>query len=256
MIVPLPPAFLRAPIAHRALHDRSKGRIENSPSAIRAAVAAGYAIEIDLQLSSDGVAMVFHDGTLDRVTGATGPLAKRNAAELGRIRLQNSTDTIPTFAEVLNLVAGRVPLLVELKDETHLKAETDGRLERAVAADLVGYRGPVALMSYNPHSVFWLKSLCPGVPRGITTSSYGPEDSKGLSEARAEELRGIPDYSRTEASFISHEAADLGRARVAELQAAGAAVLCWTIRSPEAEAAARRVAQNVTFEGYLAAFPA
>lgn len=255
-VVALPPAFFRAPIAHRALHDRSKGRIENSLSAVRAAVAAGYGIEMDLQLSSDGVAMVFHDETLDRVAEASGPLSARTAAELGRIRLKDSADTIPTFAEVLALVAGRVPLLVELKDQTHLKAETDGRLERAVAADLQGYQGPVALMSYNPHSVFWLKSLCPDVPRGLTTSSYGPDDAKGLSEARAEDLRGIPDYARTESSFISHEATDLSRPRVAELKAQGAAVLCWTIRSPEAEAEARRVAQNVTFEGYLAAFPA
>ena len=217
MSVALPPAFLRAPIAHRALHDRSKGRIENSLSAVRAAVAAGYGIEMDIQLSADGVAMVFHDDTLDRVAVATGPLAARTAAELGNIRLKDSTDTIPTFAEVLKLVAGRVPLLVELKDQTHLKAETDGKLERAVAVDLADYQGPVALMSYNPYSVFWLKSLCPGLPRGITTSSYGPDDAKGLSEHRAADLRNIPDYARTDSSFISHEATDLGRARVAEL---------------------------------------
>lgn len=254
-IVPLPHAFFRAPLAHRALHDRSKGCIENSLCAVRAAVAAGYGIEIDLQLSWDGVAMVFHDDQLDRLAEATGPLADRTAAELGAIRLQGSTDTIPTFAQVLAAVAGRVPLLVELKDQTHRKAETDGRLEAAVARDLAAYIGPVALMSYNPFAVENLRHLCPTIPRGITTSSYGPQDAMGLSEARAEELRQIPDYDRTRSSFISHEATDLDRPRVAELKAQGAAVLCWTIRSPQAEALARMVAQNVTFEGYLAAFP-
>ena len=108
MRVPLPQAFLRAPIAHRALHDRARGVIENSPSAIRAAVKAGYAIEIDLQLSSDGVAMVFHDDDLDRLTAERGPVAARTAAELGRIELKDSTDTIPTLAQVLDLVGGRV----------------------------------------------------------------------------------------------------------------------------------------------------
>ena len=99
--VPLPDSFLRLPITHRALHDRAAGRIENSPSAIRAAVEAGYGIEIDLQLASDGVPMVFHDETLDRLTGETGPVNTRSAAELGRIRLTGSTDSIPTLADVV-----------------------------------------------------------------------------------------------------------------------------------------------------------
>ena len=254
--VPLPQAFLRAPIAHRALHDRSRGRIENSLSAVRAAFAAGYAIEIDLQLSADGVAIVFHDADLDRLTGETGLLNARTSAELGQILLKDSTDTIPTFAQVLATVAGRVPILVEIKDQTHVKGPTDGRLEAAVALVIRSYHGPVALMSFNPHTMARMAELCPDVPRGLTTSSYGPEDATGLDPESAAQLRKILDYNRTGSSFISHEAADLGRTRVAELRAAGATVLCWTIRSPEAEAAARRIAQNVTFEGYLAAFPA
>jgi len=256
MIVSLPSDFLRAPIAHRALHDRSKGRIENSLSAIRAAIAAGYAIEIDLQLSSDGVAMVFHDDDLDRLTDETGPVSARRSADLQAMRLKGSTDTIPTFAEVLALVADRVPLLVEIKDQTLVLAKTDGRLEAAAATDAASYHGALAFMSFNPDCVARIAALCPDVPRGLTTSAYDPEDWGPMPAATGARLREIPDYEATQSSFISHEAADLGRARVAILKAAGAAVLCWTIRSPEAEAAARRVAQNVTFEGYLAAFPA
>jgi glycerophosphoryl diester phosphodiesterase len=152
MRVPLPQAFFRAPIAHRALHDRSKGRVENAPASIRAAVAAGYAIEIDLQLSKDGVAMVFHDEDLDRLTGEHGLVADRTAADLGRIGLKDSTDTIPSFAEVLALIGGRVPLLVEIKDQTLVMGETDGRLEAAAARDVAGYTGPLAFMSFNPHA--------------------------------------------------------------------------------------------------------
>ena len=100
--VPLPDSFLRLPITHRALHDRAAGRIENSPSAIRAAVEAGSGIEIDLQLASDGVPMVFHDETLDRLTGETGPVNTRSAAELGRIRLTGDQSKLlanePVFA--------------------------------------------------------------------------------------------------------------------------------------------------------------
>ncbi|WP_374435031.1 glycerophosphodiester phosphodiesterase family protein [Tabrizicola sp.] len=254
--VALPDSFLKLPIAHRALHDRARGRIENSPSATRAAVEAGYAIEIDLQLSKDGVPVVFHDEELDRLTHEAGPVSARTAEELGRIRLKDSTDTIPTLAEVLDLIGGRVPLLIEIKDQTMVMGTTDGRLEAATAEALKGYRGDVALMSFNPHSVAHMARLAPHLPRGITTSAYDPDDWAPLPAEVCDRLRPIPDYDPTGSSFISHEGRDLGRARVAELKAQGAAILCWTIRSAADEALARKVADNVTFEGYMAALPA
>ncbi len=256
MPVPLPAAFLRLPIAHRAYHDVAAGRPENSRAAVRAAVAAGYAIEIDLQLSADGVPMVFHDETLERLTPRTGWLRDLTAAELAATPLTGGDEGIPTFAEILTLVAGRVPLLVELKDQTLRMAETDGTLEAATVAALAGYAGPVALMSFNPACIAHLARLAPHIPRGLTTSAYDPDDWAPLPPETCDRLRPIPDYDRVGASFISHEAADLARPRVAELAAKGAAVLCWTIRSAQAEAEARRIARNVTFEGYPAPIPA
>jgi glycerophosphoryl diester phosphodiesterase len=251
MIPALPPAFLTHPLAHRGLHDRAQGRPENTLGAIRAAVEAGYGIEIDVQPSADGQAMVFHDEYLGRLTGQTGEIGTRTAAELGRLRVMGSAETVPTLREVLAIVAGRVPLLIEVKDQHGGMGPIDGRLETAVAAALDGYAGPVAVMSFNPHSVAAMARAAPQVPRGLTTAAYEGIDWGSTTEARRAELRGIPDFDRVGASFISHEAADLARPRVAELKAKGAGILCWTIRSPEAEAAARRVAQNVTFEGYL-----
>jgi glycerophosphoryl diester phosphodiesterase len=255
-LIPLPDAFLRLPIAHRALHDRAKGRIENSLSAIEAAIEAGYAIEIDVQLSSEGEAMVFHDDTLDRLTGEIGPIHFRTVSELGRIALKGSTDTIPTLVQVLETVKGRVPLLIEIKDQSRRMGPTDGRLETATAAALDRYAGDVAVMSFNPASVALMSSLAPRIARGITTSAYDPKDWAPMSKALCDQLREIPDYETTLSSFISHEARDLDRPRVAELKAMGAAILCWTIRSKKAEAKARQIADNVTFEGYLAALPA
>lgn len=256
MRVPLPAPFLRQPIAHRALHDVAQGRPENSRAAVRAAIAAGYGIEIDLQLSRDGVPMVFHDETLERLTPRDGWLRDLTAAELADIPLRGGEETIPTLADILALVAGRAPLLIELKDQTLRMAETDGRLEQATAAALAGYDGPVALMSFNPHMVARMADLCPGLPRGLTTSAYDPDDWAPLAPDICDRLRPIPDYDRTGASFISHEHGDLARPRVAELAAQGAAILCWTIKSPQAEAEARRIAQNITFEQYPAALPA
>jgi len=251
----LPDSLRRLPVAHRALHDRAAGRPENSRAAIRAAVAAGYAIEIDLQCSADGHAMVFHDDDLDRLTDASGPLRARSAAALGGLRLKDAEDGIPTFAEVLELVAGRVPLLVEIKDQDGAMGPGVGVLEAAAARCLAAYVGDVAVMSFNPHSVAELARLVPHIPRGLTTSAYDPADWHPLPAATCDRLRGIPDFDRTGASFISHEWQDLARARVAELAAAGADILCWTIRSPTAEAKARQIACNITFEGYPARLP-
>ncbi|MEQ8898181.1 MAG: glycerophosphodiester phosphodiesterase family protein [Roseovarius sp.] len=248
--------FLRLPIAHRALHDVGDGRPENSRAAIGAAIEAGYGIEIDLQLSRDGRAMVFHDYDLGRLTGDKGPIRQREAAELSQIGLLGGSEGIPTFAEVLELVGGRVPLLVELKDQHGQMGETDGALEGAAAADLEGYDGPLAVMSFNPNMVRRMAELAPGWPRGIVSCGYEAEDWPLLKAETRDRLREIADYEAAGCAFVSHHAPDLGRERVAELKAAGAALLCWTIRSPGEEAEARKVADNVTFEGYRAALPA
>ncbi|GLS85253.1 phosphodiesterase [Cypionkella aquatica] len=253
MRVPLPAAFLQAPLTHRAYHNRAAGRPENSRAAVQAAISAGYGIEIDLQLSKDGTAMVFHDEALGRLTSATGPVKDRTAAELAQIKLHGSDETVPTLAEILALVAGQAPLLIEIKDQTDSMSETDGRLETETAALLADYKGAVAVMSFNPHSVARMASLAPHLARGLTTSAYDPADWAPLAAEICDRLRPIPDYDRTLSSFISHEAADLNRPRVAELKLQGAAILCWTIRSPAAEAKARKIAQNVTFETYPAA---
>ncbi|WP_272009620.1 glycerophosphodiester phosphodiesterase family protein [Roseovarius sp. ZX-A-9] len=250
-------AFRVVPVAHRALHDVSAGRPENSRAAIRAAIAADYGIEIDLQLSRDGRAMVFHDYELARLTGAPGNVSDMKAADLAQLRLTGGEESVPTLTEVLALVAGRVPLLIELKDQHGEMGGSDGRLERAVAHDIAGYAGPLALMSFNPHSVIELAGLCPAVPRGIVTGGYAAEDWPELPDGRTRaRLRDIPDFEAASASFISHEVADLDRSRVAEIKAGGAAILCWTVRSAAQELQARRIAHNITFEGYLAAIPA
>lgn len=249
----LPPAFLSAPLAHRALH--GKGRTENSRAAVEAAVAAGYGIEVDVQLTADGEAMVFHDEDLARLTEEAGLVRDRTAAELATIPLKGGGGTIPRLREVLEAVNGRVPLLIEVKDQDGQMGPRVGGLEQAVAIALAPYEGPVALMSFNPHSVDALRHYAPSIPRGLVTCSWKPEDWPELDEATCLRLREIPDFVRTGATFISHEAADLDRPRVAELKAEGVPVLCWTIRSPEAEAEARKVADNVTFERYLAPIP-
>ena len=248
-------AFYDLPFAHRGLHDVTDGRPENSRAAIKAAIAGGYGIEMDVQLSADGAAMVFHDYALERLTGQKGVVRQNNADVLSKVTLIGNDEGIPGLVEVLEMVAGQVPLLVELKDQDGAMGPDIGALEDATASALKGYTGEAAVMSFNPHSVARMAELAPDIPRGIVTSAYRT-DSWPLSAETCETLRAIPDYDRVGASFISHEWADLDRPRVAALKAQGAMICCWTIKSQSDEAAARKVADNVTFEGYRAAMPA
>jgi len=249
----LHPDFLTKPMAHRGLHDRKSGRPENSPAAFRAAIAGGYGIELDLQLSADGQAMVFHDDNLDRLTEETGPVRAKTAAMLGAITLRGGTDTIPTLAQVLALVDGQVPLLVEIKDQDRQVGTNVGPLEATAARMLTQYKGPVAVMSFNPHSIAAFGQNAPDLALGLVTCKFTAENEWAtVAPERLQALSDISDYDRLGACFISHDRTDLGSPRVAELKASGAVILCWTVRSKDQETEARKVADNITFEGYLA----
>lgn len=252
----LPAAFLRLPIAHRAYHDKAAGRPENTLGAVKAAVEAGYAIEIDVQLSADGKAMVFHDDTLERLTGHEGLVRSRTAAELAQMKVLGSDETVPDLPQVLTAVGGKVPLVIEIKDQSLCMGPVDGRLEAAVAEALKGYEGPVAVMSFNPASMAHMARLAPDVPRGITTCSYQEDEWDPLDPDLRADLAAIGQYEAVGASFISHHHVDLANPRVAELKAKGAGLICWTIRSLADEENARKLADNVTFEHYPAPFQA
>jgi len=246
----LPASFLTRPIAHRGFHNLAAGVPENSIAAFEAAIEAGYGIELDVQRSIDNEAMVFHDYDLDRLTGQTGPVAQCRAEALGTIPLIGGTGTIPTLAQVLDLVAGRVPLLIEIKDQDGALGPSIGPLEQAVADALRTYIGDAGVMSFNPHSIAKMAELLPDMARGLVTCDFDKDDWGTVPAATLDRLRDIPDFAATGSGFVSHDHTDLTRARVQELKALGANILCWTVRSPEQEADARKTAHNITFEGY------
>ena len=249
----LPAAFLNRPITHRGLHDRSKGVIENSLPAFEAAIAAGYGIELDVQLSSDAQAMVFHDYDMGRLTGEPGAIQTRTAEVVRGMTLSDSNEKIFDLPAVLDLVDGRVPLLIEVKDQDGAMGPNIGPLERTVADALEHYQGDVAVMSFNPYSTTAFIDLAPDRPRGLVTSSFKSATWDPLPTRVRERLCDIPDYASSNSCFISHEAADLARPRVAELKAQGATILCWTIKSQIKADAALKIAQNITFEGFIPA---
>ena len=246
----LPPEFLIRPIAHRGLHDRENGIAENSRAAFQAAIDRGYGIELDVQMSADGEALVFHDYDLRRLTGQSGAVRLRLGEELRAIQLSDSQDRIDSFSDILQFIDGAVPILIEIKDQDGGMGPKVGTLENVVSDALHAYSGQAAVMSFNPHTVGVMAQLCPDRPRGIVTSSYRKGEWP-LSDMTRDHLRGIPDFDDVGASFISHEHDDLSRDRVADLKSRGASILCWTVRNQAEQAKALEIADNITFEDYL-----
>ncbi|MEM6440208.1 MAG: glycerophosphodiester phosphodiesterase family protein [Pseudomonadota bacterium] len=252
----LPTAFLAVPLAHRGLHDRAAGVVENSRSAVLAAASAGYGAEIDVQLSADGEAMVFHDDDLARLTGREGPVGALAAAELSAAPLLGAADPAegpPPLATLLQDLAGRAPLLIEIKRQP-TDAATRALAEKTCAA-LEGYAGPVALMSFDPRAVLACAETAPDIPRGLTSMDYvaaarNDEADQGLDPETRAALTNLAHVEPAGAAFVSYRWQDLPTERTRALRQAGVPVLCWTTRSPEDDAAARPHVDNVTFEGY------
>jgi glycerophosphoryl diester phosphodiesterase len=252
MISPCVPDFSwlvgRRPIAHRGLHDLSRGRVENSIGAARAAVAHGYGIECDLRLSRDGKVFVFHDDSLERLTEAQGPFAARDSNELEQIAFREGGETIPTLEQWLAAVDGAVPLILELKSDF----SGDVALATAAAAALGAYSGPVAFKSFDPTPIAALRGLDSPWPLGIVAQSdYDADEFGGLAPSLRQSLTRFTYAPEAKPDFLSWRATDLPVAITAFARAcAGTPVMTWTIRSPEQAEVARRHADQIIFEGF------
>lgn len=236
------------PIAHRGLHDAANGIVENSRSAIAAAIQHGYAIEIDLQLTRDGQAVVFHDETLDRLTGEKGPVVERTQAELAAIRYRDGTDTITPLAGLLEQVGDAVPLVIELK------TLWDGadRLERFVADALASYRGRAAVMSFDPHAVSTLRRMAPDLVRGIVACGFDDTDHwPMLSPWQRFYMRHLLHWHKTKPDFISYHQMGLSGPAPRLARVLGCPVITWTVRTEAEHARAARWADQITFEDFL-----
>ena len=224
--------FLR-PIAHRGLHDNAGGRIENTAAAFQAALAAGYGIECDLQPASDGTPFVFHDETLDRLTDATGPFETRSPRELAAITYRGQSTHILSYSEFLSLVAGNVPLLVEIKSEWQVP---DPHFLKSIAELSLAYQGPLALMSFDPAIILAMKALAPSLPRGIISGMYeGPHWwPDQIDPERAFRLSHCLESGPAEPSFIAYDIQSLPTpvTRFAR-EVMGLPLFTWTVRSPE-----------------------
>ena len=235
----------QTPIAHRGLH--GEGRPENSLSAFRAAIAAGYAIETDVRFSKDRQLVVFHDDTLLRMTGDGRNVIDCTFEELAALKLNGSSERIPLFTEFLQLVDGRVPLLIELKS---MESVSGKELVSALASQLKGYNGPYAVQSFQPLYVKAAKNALKAAPCGVlATARSAKEDfnNSPLWKLKARIVRNNALGFLVKPDFLSYHCADFPNRTTEKFKGVK---LAWTVRSPEEEARVRAFADNIIFENF------
>jgi len=242
--------WLKRPIAHRGLHDAAKGIIENSASAVSAAMGKGLAVEVDLQCAANHVPIVFHDATLDRLTDETGPVAARGAEALADIALRNSSDRILSLPALLSLVNGHVPLLLEVKSTW----TREGKFESNIAAMLASYKGPIAVMSFDPHALASFRETAPGLPRGLVAERFDNDrDWPQLTPGQRVAMRHLFTAAIARPHFIAYDIKALPA--LAPLVARilfGLPLLAWTVRTEKERERALYYADAMIFEGIKA----
>jgi glycerophosphoryl diester phosphodiesterase len=236
------------PIAHRGLHDAALGVVENTAGAVQAALAAGYGIEVDLQISGDGDAMVHHDAVLGRLTEGDGRLDQLTSAELKRVKFRGSQERMLSLGDLCDLIGGRVALLPELKS----RFDGDHRLAERVAALLSGYKGPVAPMSFDPLQLQVLRQKAPSLPRGIVAAKYRPHPywdqmPRRLRNNMGSLLPAVP----ARPQFVAYMVDNLpALAPWIARHILCLPLIAWVVRTEAERQRAARYADDIIFEGF------
>jgi glycerophosphoryl diester phosphodiesterase len=235
-------------VAHRGLHDRARGIVENMPGAALAAIEANFAIECDIQLTADGEAMLHHDDELGRLTEGAGPLLGLNSDVLKQVRFKDTSERMISLADLCILVRGRVPIIVEVKS----RFDGDRRLVTRMAEVLASYAGPVAGMSFDPDQVMALRELIPDRPRGIVAQhDYIEADWPEATPAQRVGMRHLRHAFRTRPQFVAYWVNNLpAPAPWIARRIFGLPLLTWTVRTAEQRSRAGRYADQMIFEGF------
>jgi len=246
-LVPSLPWLTARPIAHRGLHDAARGVIENTASAAQAAMAGGYGIEADLQISADGEAMVHHDDALGRLTDGAGALRDMTASALAGVPFRATADRMMTLGDLLDLVSGRVPLVIELKS----RFDGDLRLAGRASAVLAGYAGPAAVMSFDPAPIIALRHRAPRLCRGIVAlRRYRGAEWRRLTASQRLALPWLAHGRHSRPAFVAYRVDDLATLPPRAVRRLGLPLLAWTVRTAQQRAIAARGADQAIFEGY------
>lgn len=226
------------PAAHRGLHDGNKLVWENTLSAFARAVEHNYAIECDVHITRDGIPVVFHDSDLKRLTGSRGQVSAKTAKQMQALKVGGTTDHVPTLAQLLKLVKGKVPLIIELKgDPGH-----DSSLVKAVADELASYRGRAAIMSFDHHLIRQCAQSAKGIPLGLTAEGLRDQDIEDHFSMLAHGIDFVSYYVH----HLPNRFASFARDKLKM------PLIAWTVRNEEEMEKTRQFADQATFEGLLA----
>lgn len=225
-------------VAHRGLHDEESP--ENSLSAFEKAIEKGYVIELDVQQIADGTVVVFHDTSLSRMTGQDGYLKNLITEDLSACYLEGTKETIPTFQQSLDLINGRTPIIIEVKNTLKV-----GSLESATLEILKNYKGQFAIMSFNPYVLSWFKENAPEILRG-QLSAFFKKDK--LSLVKKVVLKKMLLNKVAQPNFIAYEAEHLPNRYVRKFN--NLPLLAWTVRSQEEYMRVVKYCDNIIFENF------
>ncbi|MFT4252115.1 MAG: glycerophosphodiester phosphodiesterase [Caulobacter sp.] len=235
------------PVAHRGLWTQG-GAPENSLAAFQAACAKDYAIELDVQLTADGQAVVFHDDRLERLTGVEGRLRDHTAAELGAMKLSGTDETIPTLADALAVIGHRAMVYIELKTPF---GEV-GELEKKVSEILIDHNGPIAVIGFNPYSHAWFADHHPQILRGLDSYGWNDENARKLAPELRRSLAALEQVELARPDFLALGLDMLPSPRADVFRGKGMPIIAWTVRSQEQWDAVSDHCDNLIFEGFAA----
>ncbi len=242
--------LISRPIAHRGFHKATEGRLENTPSAVAAAIERNFSIEVDVQELADGDALVFHDDTLERLTFETGSVIARTFDELKDVAMRGTSDKLWRLDDLLDLVDGRVGLCIEIK--SHFRRDSQRGFVVRLAERLSRYKGPVAVKSFDPDMLSILREVAPELPRGIVADNT--RDMKEWGRASRIErfmLRHLLHAPRTRPHFVSYSIRHLPAIGPTILRRwFGCPLITWTVRTEEDRRRAAILADQMVFEGF------
>ncbi len=233
------------PIAHRGLHDAGAGVPENSLTSFEAACRTGYPIEMDVQITADGEAVVFHDYELERLTGSAGRVAELVWRDISTYRLAGTGEAIPSLSQALDLVDGRVPVIVEIKNP----GRRSGRLERAIHTKLIRYDGAHAVSSFNPISLAWFARRAPQIPRGQNVTHF-PLSNHHYPWPVRTALKHMAFNPISKPHFVVFDHRALPNRAASRARRRGLPLLAYTIRNDRERTATENHVDNYIFENF------
>lgn len=235
--------YLEKPIAHRGFHNEDLP--ENSMAAFEKAIELGFAIELDVHLSKDGIPVVFHDEELERMTGSNGRVSQYILSSLKKLHLNGTEQTIPTLEEVLELVDGRVPLIIELKVNDH-----NGEFEAEVMKYLHFYEGDYTIQSFNPFTLKWIRSHYPNTVLGLLVTSDFSDTDLNLPKRKLLQYMALAPVIRPDYIGLDYKTFNIAQYYLIKMMTHGH-IIFWTIDNMDLYEECQDLCDNIIFEGFI-----